>query len=154
VRRYGLRDEEFARIEHLLPGRPGHVGRKSALGNRLFVEAVIWKFRSGAPWRDLPERFGNWKNIHTRFSRWAKSGVWENLFKTLADDPDNEYAMIDATIVRAHQHSAGARKKGVRPSHRPLARRPDHQDPCDRRRLGQPVGAPPHRRPGPRYHPG
>jgi transposase len=113
MKRYGLRDDQFARIEHLLPGRPGHVGRNSQLGNRLFVEAVIWKFRSGAPWRDLPERFGKWKNIHTRFSRWAKSGVWESLFKTLADDPDNEYAMIDATIVRAHQHSAGALKKGV-----------------------------------------
>ena len=99
MRRYGLRDEEFARIEHLLPGRPGHVGRDG-------------KFRSGASWRDLPERFGNWRNIHTRFSRWAKNGVWENLFKALADDPDNEYAMIDATIVRAHQHSAGALKKG------------------------------------------
>ena len=86
--------------------------RSSELGNRLFVEAVIWKFRSGAPWRDLPERFGDWKNTHKRFSRWAASGIWESLFKTLADDPDNEYAMIDATIVRAHQHSAGARKKG------------------------------------------
>jgi transposase len=85
----------------------------ASLANRLFVEAVIWKFRSGAPWRDIPERFGDWKNIHKRFSRWAASGVWESLFKTLADDPDNEYAMIDATIVRAHQPSAGARKKGV-----------------------------------------
>ena len=75
-------------------------------------EGVIWKFRSGAPWR-LPERFGHWKTIHTRFSRWAKSGVTESGFKTLADDPDNEYAMIDATVVRAHQHSAGARKKGA-----------------------------------------
>ena len=81
------------------------------IGQWLFVEAVIWKFRSDAPWRDLPERFGEWKNIHTRFSRWAKKGVWANLFKALADDPDNEYAMIDATIVRAHQHSAGAPKK-------------------------------------------
>ena len=113
MKRYGLRDDQFARIETLLPGRPGTVGRSSELGNRLFVEAVIWKFRSGAPWRDLPERFGDWKNIHKRFSRWAASGIWESLFKTLADDPDNEYAMIDATIVRAHQHSAGARKKGV-----------------------------------------
>jgi len=68
-------------------------------------------FRSGAPWRDLPERFGALKNIHTRFSRWIKSGVWESLFKALANDPDNEYAMIDATIVRAHQRSAGAQKK-------------------------------------------
>jgi transposase len=114
MKRYGLRDDQFARIENLLPGRPGTVGRNSELGNRLFVEAVIWKFRSGAPWRDLPERFGDWKNAHKRFSRWAESGVWGNLFKALADDPDNKYAMIDATIVRAHQHSAGARKKGAK----------------------------------------
>jgi len=114
MNRHGLRDDQFARIEKLLPGRPGYVGRNSDLGNRLFVEAVIWKFRTGVPWRDTPTRFGAWKNIHTRFSRWAKKRVWESLFKTLADDPDNEYAMIDATIVRAHQHSAGARKeKGV-----------------------------------------
>ena len=72
------------------------------------------QFRAGAPWRDVPERFGDWKNIHRRFSRWAANGVWERLFKTLADDPDNAYAMIDATIVRAYQHSAGARKKGAK----------------------------------------
>jgi transposase len=113
MKRYGLRDDQFARIENLLPGRPGYVGRSSVVGNRVFVEAVIWKFRSGAPWRDLPERFGDWNNTHRRFSRWAEKGVWENLFKALAADPDNEYAMIDATIVRAHQHSAGALKKGV-----------------------------------------
>ena len=111
MKRYGLRDDQFARIESLLPGRPGSVGKTSEVGNRVFVEAVIWKFRSGAPWRDLPERFGGWKNTHRRFSRWAVNGVWGSLFKTLADDPDNEYAMIDATIVRAHQHSAGAQKK-------------------------------------------
>ena len=111
MKRYGLWDDQFARIEHLLPGRPGSVGKTSEVGNRVFVEAVIWKFRSGAPWRDLPERFGGWKNTHRRFSRWAANGVWENLFKVLADDPDNEYAMIDATFVRAHQHSAGAQKK-------------------------------------------
>jgi len=111
MNRNGLRDDQFARIENLLPGRPGYVGRDSVKGNRLFVDSVIWKFRTGVPWRDLPAEFGAWKNIHTRFSRWATQGVWENLFKALVDDPDNEYAMIDATIVRAHQHSAGARKK-------------------------------------------
>ena len=111
MHRYGLRDDQFARIENMLPGREGHVGVR-AKDNRLFIEAIIWKFRTGAPWRDLPERFGDWKNVHRRFSRWAESGVWQRLFKALADDPDNEYAMIDATIVRAHQHSAGARKKG------------------------------------------
>lgn len=76
----------------------------------MFVEAVIWKFRAGPPWRDLPERFGAWKNIHTRSSRWSKNGVWERLFRALVDDPDNEYAQIDATVVRAHQPSAGALK--------------------------------------------
>ena len=122
MRRYGLRDEQYQRIEHLLPGREGHVGA-TAKDNRLFLEAVIWKFRTGAPWRDIPERFGDGRNVHRRFSRWAASGVWEHIFKALADDPDNEYAMIDSTIVRAHQHSAGARKKGARikPSDDPAA---------------------------------
>jgi transposase len=121
MERHALRDDQFARIEQLLPGRPGTVGRNSELGNRVFVDAVIWKFRAGVPWRDLPPHFGGWCNTHKRFSRWAVKGVWANLFKALADDPDNEYAMIDATIVRAHQHSAGAQKKRV--SIRPLAAR-------------------------------
>jgi transposase len=108
--RYGLRDDQWDRIEDFLPGRDGHVG-VTATDNRLFVEAVLYRYRAGIPWRDLPERFGPWKNIHTRFSRWAESGVWEKLFSALAADADNEYAMIDSTIVRAHQHSAGAQKK-------------------------------------------
>ncbi len=77
----------------------------------MFVEAVLYRYRAGLPWRDLPERFGDWKIIHQRFSRWAKSGIFERIFNLLASDHDNEYMMIDATIVRAHQHSAGARKK-------------------------------------------
>jgi transposase len=72
------------------------------------------RYRAGIPWRDLPERFGDPINIHKRFSRWAKAGVWERVFAFLADDADNEYAMIDSTIVRAHQHSAGAKKKPVK----------------------------------------
>jgi transposase len=83
----------------------------TAKDNRLFVEAVLYRYRAGIPWRDLPERFGDWKAVHTRHTRWAESGVWEKLFKALATDADNEYAMIDSTIVRAHQHSAGALKK-------------------------------------------
>jgi transposase len=111
TRRYGLRDDQGARIEALLPGRVGHVGG-TARDNRLFVDAVLYRYRAGIPWRDLPERFGDWKNVHRRFSRWAQSGVWLRLFEAVSSDADNEYAMIDATIVRAHQHSAGARKKG------------------------------------------
>jgi len=77
----------------------------------LFVDAVLYRYRAGIPWRDLPERFGDFRVVHTRFSRWSKSGVWERIFTCLAGDADNEYAMIDSTIVRAHQHSAGAPKK-------------------------------------------
>ena len=108
--RYGLRDDQWQRIKDLLPGRPGHVG-VTAQDNRRFVEAVLYRYRAGIPWRDLPERFGDGKNTHRRFSRWAKTGVWQKLFEHLAADADNEYAMIDSTIVRAHQHSAGALKK-------------------------------------------
>ena len=110
MRRYALRDDQWDRIKDLLPGREGHVG-VTAKDNRLFVEAVLYRYRAGIPWRDLPERFGDWKAVHTRHTRWAESGVWKKLFKALAADADNEYAMIDSTIVRAHQHSAGARKK-------------------------------------------
>jgi transposase len=110
TRRYALRDDQWERVENLLPGRKDTVG-VTAKDNRLFVEAVIYRYRAGIPWRDLPERFGAWKAVHTRFSRWAENGVWGNLFKHLAADADNEYAMIDSTIVRAHQHSAGAKKK-------------------------------------------
>lgn len=112
-RRYALRDDQWERIKDLLPGRAGSVG-VTAKDNRRFVEAVLYRYRAGIPWRDLPERFGDPIKIHTRFGRWAKSGVWKRIFEHLAGDADNEYAMIDSTIVRAHQHSAGARKKGAK----------------------------------------
>ena len=113
VRRYGLRDDQWERIRDMLPGSEDSVG-VTAKDNRLFVEAVLYRYRAGIPWRDLPERYGDWKNVHRRHSRWSESGVWENLFKALAADGDNEYVMIDSTIVRAHQHAAGARKKGIK----------------------------------------
>ena len=106
MERFGLRNDQWERIKDILPGREGHVGG-TAEDNRLFVEAVLYRFRTGCPWRDLPERFGHWKSVHQRFGRWAKSGVFDRIFKLLASDRDNEYMMIDATIVRAHQHSAG-----------------------------------------------
>jgi transposase len=110
MRRYALRDDQWERIKDLLPGREGSVG-VTARDNRLFVEAVLYRYRAGIPWRDLPERFGDPIQGHTRWSRWSESGVWKKLFDVLAADADNEYAMIDSTIVRAHQHSAGAQKK-------------------------------------------
>ncbi|OAG75519.1 Mobile element protein [Acetobacter malorum] len=97
--------------------------RWTAADNRLFIEAVLYRYRAGIPWRDLPARFGDWKNGHRRLRRWCEGGVIERIFRHLAADHDNEYMMIDSTIVRAHQHSAGARKKGgrIRPSGSPVA---------------------------------
>ena len=107
-RRYELSDEQWEKIEFLLPGRSVSVG-VTADDNRKFVNGVMWVLRSGAPWRDLPERYGDWNNVHKRFARWAKSGVWEKVFAYLTVDSDNEYLSIDSTIVKAHQHSAGAK---------------------------------------------
>ena len=103
-----LRDEEWERIAPLLPGKAGDPGR-SAADNRLFMEAVLWIARTGAPWRDLPLRFGNWNSAFRRFRRWAEKSVFEAVFANLSDDPDLEYAIIDGTIVRIHQHGIGAR---------------------------------------------
>jgi transposase len=114
--RYALRDDQWVRIEGLLPGRVGHVGM-TARDNRLFVEAVLHRYRAGIPWRDLPDRFGSWKAVHTRCGRWAKGGVWERVLRHLASDADTEYAMLDSTVVRATD-TARARAKGAarRPS--------------------------------------
>lgn len=108
MRRYGLRDDQWERIKELLPGREGHVG-VTARDNRGFLEAVLYRYRAGIPWRDLPERFGDYRVVHTRHMRWSRGGVWERIFKHLSKDADNEYAMIDSTIVRAHQHAGGAK---------------------------------------------
>ena len=79
MRRHELTDEQFERIKYFLPGRKGYVGA-TAKDNKLFINGVLWIFKTGAPWRDLPERYGPWKNIHRRFSRWSKTGVFDNLY--------------------------------------------------------------------------
>src|SRR4051794_26686999 len=117
MRRYALRDDQWERIRDLLPGREGYVG-VTARDNRLFVEAVLYRYRAGIPWRDLPERFGDWKKVHTRFCRWARGGGWKRGFEHLAGGGGKEDAMIDSTIVRAHQHSAGAVKKAAEATRR------------------------------------
>jgi transposase len=105
--RDGIRDDQWDRIKDLLPGRIGHVGA-NARNNRLFIDAVLYRYRTGIPWRDLPERFGTYKNVQRRFSRWAQKGIWAHLLSLLTEDADEEYVMIDSTLVRAHQHSSGA----------------------------------------------
>ena len=120
MRRHEITDDDWKRIEHFLPGRLGDPG-VTARDNRLFVNAVLWIAKTGAPWRDLPERFGPWNSAWKRFDRWSKKGVWEQVFEAL-QDPDLEWVIIDSTVVRAHQHAAG--KKGgktARPSADPGA---------------------------------
>jgi putative transposase len=109
-KRYELTDAQWRRIEDLLPGKARDPGRTGA-DNRLFVNAVLWVLRSGAPWSDLPERYGKWKSVHKRFMRWAAAGVWERVFESLTCDHDNQYLMLDATLVRSHTifRSAGRR---------------------------------------------
>ena len=105
-----LRDDQWRRIEALLPGKVGDRGRTGA-DNRLFVEAVLWIARTGSPWRDLPKELGPWNSVYKRFARWSDSGVWHRVFTELAKDADFEEVFLDSTIVRAHQHAAGAPKK-------------------------------------------
>jgi len=112
ARRFEMTDEQWIRIEPLLPGRVESPGA-TAKDNRLLVDAVLWIARTGAPWRDLPERFGNWNGTDQRFGRWSESGVWARVMEALGGDADLEHLLIDSTVVRAHQHSAGAEKKGA-----------------------------------------
>jgi putative transposase len=104
-KRYELSEGQWQRIAPLLPGKPSDPGRSGG-DNRLFVDGVLWVLRSGAHWHDLPERYGKYKTLHKRFSRWATSGVWERVFATLIKDRDNRYLMLDSTLVRAHQQAA------------------------------------------------
>jgi transposase len=111
--RYELSEAQWRRLESLLPGRLGTVGRP-AEDNRRFVNGVLWVIRSGMRWADLPERYGKYKSVHKRFLRWAERGVWDRLFDDLVADRKNPYLMLDSTIVRAHQQAATGRKKGAK----------------------------------------
>lgn len=111
VKRYELTQAQWERIALLLPGKVGDPGRSGA-DNRLFVNGVLWVLRSGAFWQHLPERYGKWKTVHARFTRWARAGVWEKVFEDLIKDRRNEYLMLDSTLVRAHQQATTGRGSG------------------------------------------
>lgn len=106
--RFVISDAAWERVASVLPGKASDPG-VTAADNRLFLEAVLWRVRTGSPWRDLPAEFGNWNSVFVRFRRWAKAGVFERAFARLSDEPDFEYALIDGTIVTVHQKASGAR---------------------------------------------
>lgn len=121
MERLVLNDEHWGKISGLIIGRPDQRG-STGRNNRMFVEGILWIVRTGSPWRDLPDAFGEWNSVFRRFSRWGQKGVWQRIFEAMSDDPDFEYLIIDSTIVRAHQHSSGA-KGGlkIRQSDAPVA---------------------------------
>ena len=106
--RHDISDKAWALLAPHLPGNKGKVGRP-ATDNRMFINAVFWILRTGAPWRDLPPDYGDWKNTHRRFCRWRDKGIWEALLEKLIDEPDFEWLMIDASQVKVHPHAAGAK---------------------------------------------
>jgi len=106
--RFVLSHLAWQRIAPHLPGKASDCG-VTAADNRLFLEAVLWRVRTGSPWRDLPDSFGNWNSVFQRFRRWSRKGIFDRLFEATSDEPDFEYALIDGTIVSVHQKASGAR---------------------------------------------
>jgi len=115
--RFDLTDEEWRLIEPLLPGGDGEPRRGRPTENdRRILDGIFYILRTGAPWRDLPERYGPYTTVYNRFNRWAKAGVWRAVFEALARGSPASLRLIDSSIVRAHQHSAGAKKGAVKRS--------------------------------------
>jgi len=115
-----LTDEAWAEIAPPLATLKSRAGSPPALSDRLFIEAVLYLARTGIPWRDLPAEFGHWDAVYNRFRRWERRGIWRRLWERLQgeDYPLTRHIFIDATIVRAHQHAAGALKKTAAKPHR------------------------------------
>ena len=115
-----LTDEAWAELAPILAALKSHAGSPPVLSERMFIEAVLYLARTGTPWRDLPADFGRWDAVYNRFRRWERRGIWRQLWERLQAGacPMARHLFIDATIVRAHQHAAGASKKTAGTPHR------------------------------------
>jgi transposase len=107
MHRHALTDAQWAQLQPVLPRQV--TGPKATRGDRLFVEAVIFRAKTGLPWRDLPERFGPWKSVYNRFSNWAKRGHWATIFRELQIEVDETGSIVDGSVVRAHQDASGGK---------------------------------------------
>lgn len=120
IRRHELTDDHWERLVPLLPPQRPRTGRP-ARDHRTILNGILWVLRTGAPWRDLPDRYGSWQTVYSRFRRWRAAGVWEQVLTALQSDAafddtlDGSLAMIDGTNVRAHQQAAGAKKGAPKP---------------------------------------
>ena len=106
-----LTDEQWKQIRSHLPAQSGYHGRPYTSDHRTTVEAILWVARTGAPWRDLPESYGKWNSVYRRFRRWSQRGLFRQVLEAMMGDMDLDVAMIDGTYMKAHQHSAGAKKE-------------------------------------------
>ena len=109
MHRHELSDYEWSLVEPLLPAESGRPGRPVRLANRTFLNAIFYIAKTGIPWRDLPQRFGPWKTVHVRFSRWNQRGVFQKVLEALTRDAAHESNMADGSYVRAHQDAGGAK---------------------------------------------
>jgi transposase len=120
-RRHELTDEQWQRLAPLLPPEKPRTGRPNK-DHRTVLNGILWILRTGAPWRDLPERYGPWATVYSRFRRWQRAGIWARIIQALQHEAahegrvDGSLSMIDSSHIRAHQHAAGARKKGLQPT--------------------------------------
>ena len=135
MRRHELSDQEWAVIEPLLPQNSRGVAR---VDDRRVINGILWRFRTGSSWRDVPERYGPRTTLYNRFTRWRTAGVWDRLLAAVSKAYDGDIVMIDSSCVRVHQHGAGAKRGICRSLHGTFPWRPDHQDPCSRRRRRAP----------------
>ena len=122
-----LSEQMWVKLSPLLPAETGRRSRP-AKSNRMMIEGILWRLRCGAPWRDMPEAFGPWSSVYNRFKRWSQAGIWQRVFSLIQGDVDNEWNFIDSTIVKAHQHASGEKKRH-RPRNWRQSRRPNYQDP-------------------------
>ena len=102
-----MSEEQWRRVKAAIPKQKS--GPEAWRGDRLFIDAVLFRAKTGMPWRDLPERFGSWKSVYNRFNNWAKKGQWEAIFKALQLEVDEVGSIVDGSVVRAHQDASGGK---------------------------------------------
>ncbi len=146
--RFDLTDFEWSVIQPLLPNKPRGVPR---VDDRRVLNGIFWRLRTGAPWADIPSRYGPYTTCVNRFNRWRKAGVWDRLLEAVSEAYDGDIQMIDSSSIRVHQHAANGKKTNPIPLHGPLAGRVDDEDPRPRRCYGVTHCPEAHRRPSPRW---
>ena len=131
MKRHEIREEQWNRIKDLFPPERKPQGGRPGKSNREMLNAILYWLNTGIPWRDLPERFGPWQSVYSRFRAWTKAGVWERILSALIEQDlvDETTLMLDSTTVKVHQHASGA-KKGIPRRNRTEQGWFDNESPC------------------------